>query len=78
MTSITRENLIIEITDAETGAIIVCDTFAHCVSCDLGLAGEADEIIAALGRGEFYTIRGGAAAGFVIQPAPIAAYAYAD
>ena len=75
MTKITRENLIIEITDAATGAIIVCDTFAHCISCDDGLADEADEIIAALERGEFYTLGGGAAAGFIIQPAPISAYA---
>ena len=75
MPTITRENLIIEITDAATGAVIVCDTFAHCIACDDGLADEADEIIAALERGEFYTLGGGAAAGFIIQPAPLAAYA---
>ena len=72
---ITRENLMIEIADAATGAVIVCDTFAHCIACDDGLAEEADEIIAALDRGGFYTLGSGAAAGFVIQPAPLAAYA---
>ena len=72
---ITRENLMIEIADTATGAVIVCDTFAHCIACDDGLADEADEIIAAFERGEFYTLGGGAAAGFIIQPAPLAAYA---
>ena len=75
MSTITRETLMIEIVDAATGAVIVCDTFAHCISCDDGLAEEAEEIIAALDRGEFYTLGGGAAVGFIIQPAPLAAYA---
>ena len=75
MTNITRESLMIEITDAATGAVIVCDTFAHCIACDDGLADEADEIMAALERGEFYALGGGAAAGFIIQPAPLSAYA---
>ena len=75
MTNITRETLMIEIIDAETGAIVVCDTFSHCIACDDGLADEAEEIIAALDRGEFYIIGGGAAAEFIIQPAPLSAYA---
>lgn len=37
MAAITKENLIIEIVDADTGAIVVCDRFDHCVECDEGI-----------------------------------------
>lgn len=77
MAAITKENLIIEIVDADTGAIVVCDRFDHCIECDEGVAHEADEIIAALERGEFYSLGGGAAAGYIIRPAPQSAYATA-
>jgi hypothetical protein len=72
-----RKNLMIEIVHNATGAVIVCDTFSHCIASDDGLAAEADEILAALDRGEFYQIGGGSAEGFTIQPAPIAAYGFA-
>jgi hypothetical protein len=63
---------VIEIVHAATDAIIVCDRLSHCLASDDGLADESEEILAALDRGEFYNIGGGAAAGFVIRPAPVA------
>ncbi len=60
----------IEIVHEATGAIVVCDTLAHCLSCDDGLREEADGIKAALKRGEDYQIGGGAAEGFLIRRAP--------
>lgn len=65
--------VVVEIVHEPSGSIVVCDTLAHCIACDDGLAEEVDEIVAALWRGEFYAIGGGAAAGFVIRPAPVAA-----
>ena len=70
----TRENFMIEIVEPKSGAIVVCDTFAHCCACDDGIAAESDDIIATLDRGEFHTIGGGAAEAFIIRPAPLAAY----
>jgi len=67
------DNPAIEIVDAETGAIVVCDTLAHCIACDDGLREEEAEIRLALWRGEFYTIGGGAAAAFIVRPAPVGA-----
>lgn len=69
-----KNNLMIEIVHEASDSVIVCDTFAHCIACDDGLAAEADDILAALDRGEFYSIGGGSAEGFIIRPAPAAAY----
>jgi hypothetical protein len=69
-------HIVIEIVHAATDAVVVCDTLAHCLSCDDGLAEEADGIVAALDRGEFYNIGRGAAEGFVIRPAPQAAWQF--
>jgi hypothetical protein len=68
-------HVVIEIWHEATDSVVVCDTLAHCLSCDDGLAEEAAAIIGALDRGEFYQIGGGAADGFVIRPAPIKAQA---
>jgi hypothetical protein len=68
---------VVEIVHEPTGAIVVCDTLAHCLACDDGLAEDADAIVTALWRGEFYQIGGGAAAGFTIRPAPVAAQRFA-
>lgn len=67
------DNPAIEIVDFETGAIVVCDTLAHCLACDDGLREEETEIRAALWRGEFYTVGGGAAACYIIRPAAVGA-----
>jgi hypothetical protein len=69
-------HIVIEIVDAETDAVVVCDTLAHCLSSDDGLAEEADAIVAALERGEDYLIGGGAACAFIIRPAPQAAWQF--
>jgi len=70
------QHIVIEIIHADTGAVVVCDTLAHIIASDDGIAAEADDILAALARGEFYSIGGGAADGFVIQPAPQAAWSF--
>ena len=64
---------VVEIVHDATGSIVVCDTLAHCIACDDGLADDADSIVTALWRGEFYQIGGGAADGFTLRPAPAAA-----
>ena len=68
---------VVEIVHEPTGAIVVCDTLAHCLSCDDGLAEDAAAIVTALWRGEFYQIGGGAAEGFTIRPGPVAAQRFA-
>ena len=68
---------VVEIVHEPSGAIVVCDTLAHCIACDDGLAEEAAGIVTALWRGEFYQIGGGAAEGFTIRPAPVAAQRFA-
>jgi hypothetical protein len=70
----TVPHIVIEIVNASTDDVVVCDELAYCLSCDEGLAEEADDIVAALDRGEFYSIGGGAAEGFIIRPAPISAW----
>lgn len=64
------DNPTVEIVHAESGAIVVCDTLAHCLACDDGLREMENEIRSALWRGEFYEVGGGACAGFIIRPAP--------
>ena len=68
-------HIVVEIVNSD-GSVVVCDTLAYLVTCDDGLADEADDIIAAIDRGEFYTIGGGAAECFTIQPAPQAAWQF--
>jgi hypothetical protein len=69
-------NTMIEIIHVDTGAIVVCDTLGHVIACDDGLAYAADEIMAALARGESYVLGGGAAAGFAICMAPMTAQGF--
>ena len=69
---------VVEIVHEPTDAIVVCDTLAHCLASDDGLAEDGAEIITALWRGEFYQIGGGAAAGFIIRPAPASAQRFAQ
>lgn len=69
-------HIVIEIVHTATDAVIVCDTLAYCLSCDDGLAEQAGDIVAALDRGEFYQIGGGAAEAMIIRPAPMAAWQF--
>ena len=67
---IDRNTFAVEIYHEATGNVIVCDTLAHLLACDDGLAEVANEITESLERGASYRIGGGAAECFIIRPAP--------
>lgn len=68
---------VVEIVHDATGAIVACDTLAHLIASDDGLACDVADIVTALWRGEFYHIGGGAAAGFTLRPGPLSAQRFA-